>query len=103
MEKIRPALVDFPLAELDDVILMGFSGLERAGEGGQLPVLPGVGEKRGHGVELHSSVLALLGRGRLHLHQQPRARDPAVMISYIVSVSFVNEMKNDKGKEHRYR
>ncbi len=69
--------MDFPLAKLDDVILMGFPGLERAGEGEELPVLPGVGEEGGHRVELQGGVLAIQGRGRLNLHQQTSARYPA--------------------------
>ena len=36
-ERCAPAPSDLPLAELDDVILVGHAGLEGAGEGGQLP------------------------------------------------------------------
>ncbi len=69
--------MNFPLAELDDVILMGFPGLERAWEGEELPVLPGVGEQGGHRVELQGGVLPIEGRGRLNLHQQTSAGYPA--------------------------
>ncbi len=81
--------MDFPLAELDDVILMGFPGLERAGEGEELPVLPGVGEEPRHRVELQGGVLPIQGRGRLNLHQQTSARYPAPK-KYTSSTNEVN-------------
>ena len=40
-----PTFRDFALAKLDNVVLVGLLGLERAGEGRELVVLAGVGQE----------------------------------------------------------